>query len=520
MNPTSTTELPSLRELSSIAAENNPHGEAFADGVDGKTVTWSEFDADSNRAANALQKHVGPGDRVVFACEASVDHVTMWNGALKAGCVVSNLHVRSSPNTMRNCIDRLSPRVLVLDPEVSSFFEERVRDELRTDLDAVITTGDPRAEYEVSVEEVLDNQSTGEPDVPRQEDDVVTVIWTSGTTGEPKGWCLTSRGAVFRGVKLMGALNISRTTRRVQVLSPSFAAWFTGTVPAMLTNSATCFIRTWDPERYLRVIEERDQTMATLVPTMWREVLDTDGFESYDLSSLRRITAAGERLDTTTLRRLQEHVCDRVYNAYAATEIMATSISDIEMESGRVGSVGKPAVGTRLRIVDEGGSPDDVKPPGEVGEIIIKAPDRPVWAWGDTETAERTFTDGWWYSGDLGYKDEEGYVYLEGRSDFMILSKGMKVYPVPIEERLNAHPSVDESAVVGVEDETYGEKVVAVVQSTDPNLTADDLDEWCLNSDELARFERPREYHISEDTLPRTATNKLDRSTVRQQFDG
>ena len=518
MYTTSSTELPSLRELSSIAAENNPNGDAFADGVDGKRVTWAEFDADSNRAANALKENVDVGDRVVFACEASVDHVTMWNGALKAGCVVSNLHVRSSPQMMRNCIDRLSPRVLVLDPEFSVFFEERVRDGLTTDLDAVITTGEPQTEYEATVDETLRDQPTSEPDIPLQEDDVVAVLWTSGTTGEPKGWCLTSRAAIVRGVKLMGALNISRTTRRVQVLSPSFAAWFTGTVPAMLTNSATCFLRSWDPEEYLEAIEEREQTMATLVPTMWRELLEIEGFDAYDLSSLRRITAAGERLDTTTLRRLQEHVCDRVYNAFAATEIMATSISDIEMDEGRVGSVGKPAVGTRLRIVDEGGSPDDVKPAGDVGEIIIKGPDRPVWAWGDTETTEEAFTDGWWYSGDLGYKDEDGYVYLEGRSDFMILSKGIKVYPVPVEERLNAHPSVEESAVIGVEDDEYGEKVVAVVQSGDPDLTAADLDEWCLESDELARFERPREYHIISDGLPRTATNKLDRSSVEQRF--
>jgi len=508
------TELPSLRELSDIAAENHPGGEAFADGVNGKTVSWGEFDATSNRAANALRTHVGPGDRVVFLCEASVDHVTVWNGALKAGCVVSNLHVRSSPETLRYCIDELQPRVLVLDEEFSSFFEDRVRPELSTTLDAVVTLGEPGTEYEKSLESFVDGHSTTTPDVPTAETDVATVIWTSGTTGRPKGWCLTSRAAVFRGVKLMGALNISRTTRRVQVLSPSFAAWFTGTVPAMLTNSATCFLRTWDPEAYLRVIDEREQTMATLVPTMWREVLDSEHFESHDLDSLERITAAGERLDPTTLDRLQERVCSRVYNAYAATEVMSTSISDKEMDPERVGSVGKPAIGTRVRVIEEGGDPTDVQPPGEVGEIVVKAPDRPVWAWEDTETTRNAFRDGWWYSGDLGYKDEEGYLFLEGRRDFMILSKGIKVYPVPIEERLNAHPDVEESAVVGVDDPEYGEKVTAVVHRSDPDLTAEELDEWCLESDTLARFERPREYTFVDESLPRTATNKLDRNGV------
>ncbi|SDX64196.1 class I adenylate-forming enzyme family protein [Halobellus clavatus] len=519
MHTTARVDLPSLRELSSLAAESNPSGEAFADGVDGRSITWDAFDERSARAANALREHVGQGDRVAFVCEGSVDHVTLWNGGLKAGCLVSNLHVRSSPETMRDCIDRLRPRVVVLDEEFSEFFEERVYGDITTDLDAVITTGDPRADYETSIESALAGQPATEPDVRSREEDLVSVVWTSGTTGQPKGWCLSNRAAVLRGVKLMGALNISRTTRRVQVLSPSFAAWFTGTVPAMLTASATCFLRTWDPETYLRVIDEREQTMATLVPTMWREVLDLDAFGAYDLGSLERITAAGEQLDATTLERLRDHVCERVYNAYAATEMMVTSISEREMDDERIGSVGKPAVGTQVRIVPEGGPPDAEQPPGEVGEVIVKGPDCPLWAWGDTETTEAAFEDGWWYSGDLGYKDDEGYLFLEGRSDFVILSKGIKISPVPIEERLDAHPDVEASAVVGVDDEEYGEKVTAVVHRGDPELTAAELDEWCLESDELARYERPRAYHFRDEPLPRTATNKLDRQGARSTIE-
>ena len=108
---------------------------------------------------------------------------------------------------------------------------------------------------------------------------------------------------------------------------------------------------------------------------------------------------------------------------------------------------------------------------------------------------------------------------MEGRRDSMILSKGIKVYPVPIEERLNDHPGVEASAVVGVDDEEYGEKVVAVVRRSDPDLTGEELDEWCLASDELARFERPRAYHFREEALPRTATSKLDRNGARSTID-
>ena len=515
MHTTETVEHPPLSDLSSIAADNNPNRLAFADGADGNQVTWGEFDEESNRAANALRDHARQGDRVAFVSEASVDHVTLWNGALKAGCIPSNLHVRASPATMRYCIDELRPDVLVVEAEFSEFFEERVYDGLEADIDAVVTIGEARADYEESMETFLAGAAATEPDVRTREDDIAVIVWTSGTTGKPKGWCLTNRAAVMRGIKLTTSLNVSRTTRRAQVLSPSFAAWFTGTMPALLTNSSICFMRTWDPEAYLRMIEERELTLTTLVPTMWREILGLDSFEDYDLSSLERITAAGERLDTTTLERLQENICERVYNAYAATEIMATSMSDREMDDDRVESVGKPAIGTQVRIVEEGGSPDDVKATGEAGEILVKGPDCVSWAWGDTERTERAFEDGWWYSGDLGYKDEDGYLYLEGRKDFMITTKGMKVFPVPVEERLNSHPGVEEAAVVGVADEEYGEMVTAVVNRADPDVTATDLDEWCRKSDDLAGYERPREYTFIDEELPRTASGKLDRQTAQ-----
>lgn len=519
MNSALTAELPKLTELSRIAADNNPNREAFADGANGRQVTWAEFDTESNRVANALTDYVGQGDRVAFICDASVDHVILWSGAIKAGCVVSNLHVKSSPKMMRNCIDRLSPKVIVLDEAYSSFFEEQIYNETTTNLYTIITAGEARTSYEETIPSFLDNYSINAPDVRVGEENIATVLWTSGTTGKPKGWCLTHRTAVMRGVKLQSELNISRTTRRIQTLSPSFAAWFTSIMPALLTGSSTCFLQEWDPEEYLHVIDKHEQTMATLVPSMWREILGLDSFDEYDLSSLERITAAGEQLDQTTLERLEANICERVYNAFAATEVMATSLSNKEMDEERIGSVGKPAIATEVRIIEEGGSPTDVKQPGETGEIIVKGPDRVVWAWGDTGQTHESLKDGWWYSGDLGYQDEDGYVFLEGRSDLMILSKGIKVYPVPIEEELNAHPDVKEAAVIGVQDDEYGEKVTAIVQRSNADITPEDLDKWCLESDELARFERPREYYFVESPLPRTATNKLDRISVAEQIE-
>ncbi|MFB6354274.1 MAG: class I adenylate-forming enzyme family protein [Halobacteriales archaeon] len=514
----SRTDPPPVKDLSRIAAENNPDAVAFADGADGETVTWSAFDERSSRAANALRQYVGQGDRVAFLCESSVDFVTLWNGALKAGCIVSNLHAGASPETLRYDIDELRPRVLVVDAEHAELVENHLDDEVSTALDAVVTVGPTRAEDERSMDGFLDGHAADEPDVRVDADDVMAVLWTSGTTGRPKGWCLTNRGFYERGMKLATAKGYTRHSGRIQGLTPAFAAWYSGTAPAMVTNASTYFLRTWDPAAFLRVIDERAPTHATLVPTMWRELVNLEGFRDYDLSSLERVTAAGEPLDASILELLREHVCERVTNAYAATEVLGTTITNEELEGDHVESVGKPLPGTELRVVEEGGPPDAEKPPGAVGEIIVKGSDAVVWAWGDTAQTDAVFEDGWWYSDDLGYKDEEGFLFLSGRKDFMILSKGIKVYPPPIEERLNAHPGVAESAVIGVEDEEYGEKVTAIVNRADPDLTADDLEQWCLESEALARYERPRAYHFVDEPLPRTVTGKTDREAALREL--
>ncbi|MFB6251749.1 MAG: class I adenylate-forming enzyme family protein [Halobellus sp.] len=519
MESSATSAMPTIRELSSIAVENNPTKIAYAEGIDGRAITWAAFDKRSKRAANGLREHVGQGDRVAHLCEGSIDHVTLWNGALKAGCLVSNLHVRESPETTRSCIDSLRPRVLVVDEERSAFVEAHVYDRISTDLAAVVTTGEPQTDYEVSMDDLLADQPAEEPDVNVGPDDPAAVIWTSGTTGEPKGWTHTNRALMHRGSKLAHKKGMTRRTRVPNVFSPSFAAWYSTTLPALLSNASSYFLPDWEPERYVQCIEERSITTANLVPTMWREILRLENVDEYDLSSLREIEAAGETLDATTLTNLREHICETVSQSYAATETCGTNISNDEIGDDRLESVGKPLLGIQIRVVQEGSDPDDVMEPGEIGEVIVKSSDSAAWIWGDTAKTENAFVDGWWYSGDLGYKDEEGYLYIEGRDDNMILSKGLKVFPAPIEERLNTHPDVVETGVVGVDDEEYGEKVTAVVTRDDPDLTADELDEWCLESDKLSRFERPRAYHFRDETLPRTSSDKLDRQSIREQLE-
>ncbi|MEY7849000.1 class I adenylate-forming enzyme family protein [Natrarchaeobius sp. A-rgal3] len=513
MHTYSTPQITTVKDLSTIAAESNPDSTAFVD--EHRRVTWPEFDSESKRAANAFQDHLAQGDRVAFICESSVDHMATMVGAMKAGAIPSNLHLRASPETFRYCIDTIRPRVIVLDEEYSEFFEERVSEKITTDLSTVVTLGEPRTEYEQSLEEFVAEQPETEPDVRVQPEDIAAIWWTSGTTGRPKGWCHTNRGITLKA--MMSSSTSDRLSRSLTVLSPGFAAWWGNTISTLLTGQTVVFRRNWDPEEVARLIEDERITHVGLVTTMWREILELDRLEKYDLSSLEEIFSTGEKLDKTTVQRLEKNICERICNGYSSTEIHGTQITNEEMDGDRVESVGKPLLGQRIRIVEEDGDPTDTLDPGEVGEIIIKGPDAPVWAWGDTGKTENAFDDGWWRSGDLGYKDEDGYLYIEGRSDFMITSKGIKVFPAPVEERLNAHPDVEDAVIVGVSDEEYGERVTAIVARSDPSVSSNQLDEWCLESDKLARFERPRVYEFIDGPINRTASGKLDRQSAKEQ---
>lgn len=511
---TTTADIPPIKDISTIAAENNPERVAVANGIEGAELTWKAFDERSQQIANAFGSYATQGDRIACLCEASAEHAILWNGGLKAGGIVSNLHTRASTAALKTCLNTLKPRILVIDPDQAGFVDEHIVGNRSFGVEVVATTGDGQYEHERPLAALLEDHPPKEPDVQVGERDIAVVQWTSGTTGAPKGWTLSNKALAMRGMKLANKKQFSRLTKVANIFTPSFSAWYSTTIPAMLANGAMYFQPDWDPERYLELVEERGLTSTNLVPTMWREILRLDALDSYDLSSFEKIEVGGETLDRTTLERLHEHICDSVTQSYAATEVVGTSMSSAEMEGDRIDSVGKPVMGTQIRVVERGGDPSEVMPPGEVGEVIVKGSDAASWVWGNTAKTRDVFTEGWWYSGDLGYKDAEGYLFIEGRVDNMILSKGIKVFPTPVEERLNDHPNVIESGVIGVEDEEYGQRVTAVVFPESQDLDAAELDRWCLDSEDLARIERPRAYHFVDETLPRTSSGKLDRQEL------
>lgn len=507
-------ELPALKDLSAHNAKKSTDAIAFEDATE--SVTWGEFEERSKRAADLFGDYVSKGDRIGFYSKPSVRHAVLFNGALKAGAVTTNLHRRIAPEAFRYSIDQTKPKVIVVDGEIADAFAEAVSEAVLGPVSAVFTTGEAERDYEEPLGPALADAEPTEPDVLAEEDDIVTVAWTSGSTGRPKGWCHTNRTMFLKGRELATRSGYTRDHKQLVVNRPSFLIWTSFLTRSLLGCEATYYMRDWDAERWLEVVEERDITQAVLVPTMWKEVLDSDP-GAYDLSSLSSITSTGEKLNPETLRRLRSVICENVTQSYGSTEIHSTILYNNELTEERIESVGKPQAGTRVRIVDPDGSVDDELPPNEFGEIAVKSYQSPPWMWGDDERAAAAFEDGWWRSGDRGRIDEEGFLYIEGRIDFQIKSKGVKITPESIEGALENHDAVVNAAVVGVDDPEYGQKVTAIVERSVESLSAGDLDEWMLESDAVADHERPRAYEFV-DAIDRTPSGKLDRQGTKDRL--
>ena len=221
-------------------------------------------------------------------------------------------------------------------------------------------------------------------------------------------------------------------------------------------------------------------------------------------------------IDGPTLEKIRTQISPNIINIYGTTETLlcgGTMMFSKDMTPERIESVGKPLLNGEIRIIEPGGTIDDILPANQEGEIIVSGPSVSNEMWADPALTRKVFEDGWWHSGDLGYLDEDHFLYIKGRIDDMIISGGINIMPSTIEQAILDHPGVSEVAVVGLPDEQWGQKVTAFVCLKDASTTAEQLAEFVEQS-ELSQYQRPREYRFLEE-LPKGPTGKLSRKLLR-----
>jgi long-chain acyl-CoA synthetase len=366
----------------------------------------------------------------------------------------------------------------------------------------------------------LRSTSTDTPPVAPAEDDPAVIVLSSGTTSVPKGVVHTHRGFIENArTNLYMYQGLLPRDRSLVPLSTAFIGCYNGWFPFLNAGACTIFMEQFDLDEVPRKVSSERATHVFLTPTLWRRILNVED-SGANFRSVRLIGFAAEPMDATTLKRLRERINPNVVQIYGSTEMgaAATYITAEEMVGERLVSVGRPLVNGDLRVVVPGGSPDEEVARGEIGEVLISSPSLAAGIWRDPDaTAAQFATAGdrrWWRSRDLGRIDADGYLYLEGRRDDMIISGGINIMPARVEDVLLAHRDVAECAVVGVPHPEWGEEVQAFIVGRDPKLDAATM-ELHVRGTDLSPYQRPRVYHFVAE-LPRTSTNKVLRRALRE----
>jgi fatty-acyl-CoA synthase len=519
-----------LREMLHRAARWYPANEAAVD--EQARYTYAELLDSAKRCADLYHRlGVRKGSLVALLLYSSSAHCVALFGATELGAIPVALHPRESDQVLIGVINRLCPTVVVYDAAM----EKKVAGLLPGCPTVVATVrarsaapGDlhPDATPSAEIPGDLHRYAPDLEPMPVYEDDPAVIVMSSGTTALPKGIVHTNRTLMESargGVYMWNGIGSEDTI--LNISTTSFVGWYNISLPFFNVGAKNVFRHKWDPRGCLEAMQDEKITAAFLTPTMWRMLFKED-VSGYDLRAVRKAAFAGEVMDSSTLRKIREHVTPQVTNVYGATETGSCSAGTVlraeEMTEERLASVGKPTLNADIRIVQPGGTIEDRLPKGGSGEVLIAGPSVASQVWDDPATARKIFeSDGantWWHSGDMGRVDEDGYLYLEGRVDDMIISSGINILPARVEDVLLSHPDVVECAVIGVAHPDGGQQVKAYVVPRRPDLEPDQLDEFMRDS-ELSGYQRPRLYELVDD-LPRTSSLKVNRRALRELESG
>ncbi|MDP5182363.1 long-chain-fatty-acid--CoA ligase [Blastococcus sp. BMG 814] len=485
---------------------------------EGSGRSYAELDQRVDRLARALHaRGVRTGDRVAVLALNGPETWEAYLAGVRLGAVVVPVNFRLVADEVAYVLTDSGAVALVVDTplaEVAAKAREQAPD-VATAL--VIGGGDagPGSEDYASALAAAE----GEPlDVVVDEDEPAFIMYTSGTTGRPKGAVLTHRNLLLHAFSQVTTLGWDPDDRVGVPGAPLFhIAGLAGGLPPLLLGGTNVILRSgaFDPAETLDMMEREKVSSIFLVPAMWAAVLAVPGIADRDLSHLRRVSWGAAPASTTLLRALIDAFPQaEVVTAFGQTECSpVTCLLRGEDSVRKIGSVGTPILNVEVRVVDDAMA--DV-PQGEVGEIVYRSPMVMKEYWNKPEETAEAFAGGWFHSGDLVRQDEDGYFYVVDRKKDMIISGGENIYCAEVENVLAAHPKVAEVALIGVPDTRYGEAPLAVVaprDAADPP-TAEELAAFCR--ERLARYKNPREYSVVG-ALPRNPSGKVLKTALRQE---
>jgi long-chain acyl-CoA synthetase len=450
---------------------------------------------------------IAPGERVVVSMANCPEVSMVYQAIWRAGAVVTPATFLLTTPDLRHVIAHSEAAAVITTPD----FVDKVRSAAQglDHVRHVISTSE--------VDGVLGLASLEEasprPIVERADDDLAALLYTGGTTGRAKGVMLTHESLWFTGGAVQRAAHVDGVSRSLMTLPLSHSYGILVTISGMHTpeRPVTVLLRWFDPRTFLEMIAEHRLQTSAVVPSMLHLLL-AQPLEEFDLSSLVYLGCGAAPLAPQTAAEIERRIPGvTVRQGYGLTETAAL-IATNPVGREKPLSVGVPIPGAEVRILDES---DRVLAAGEVGEICCRSPALMQGYWRSPEVTAETIRDGWLHTGDVGYLDDDGYLFIVDRKKDVIIRGGFNVYPRDVEDALLEHPAVAGAGVVGRPDDRHGEEVIAFVALSSPDaVSSEELVAW--SRERIGGYKYPREVHFVE-AMPLTAVGKLDRKALRAQ---
>jgi acyl-CoA synthetase (AMP-forming)/AMP-acid ligase II len=453
--------------------------------ADGLKLTYRQMNDHVNRLAQLfLFKGLGRGDHVAILSWNSFEHILALYATAKIGGVSIALDPRWTATEVARTLAFFDCKLLVLD---ESLREKLAETDFRHLEHGVIGYSKADA-WSSDLLDLIASMTSAEPDIKVFDHDVFTMILTSGTTGLPKGCIRTHRNVEIGCIKDIMGRSMHDKSQEL-VVAPIYYGTARGSVLGQIYLGGTVHIMSsFDAERVAAYIDRERITAIALAPTMCSRLLKLPNLDKYDFSSIQSLRKAGSPFTLAMVTELRERITKNIYQGFAATESGGVTMLKPHEQISKLGSSGLPRWGVEMELVD---SDRKLVPRGEEGEIRVRSANVCRGYYKNPEEQNKVFADGWYYTGDLGRLDDEGYLYVVGRIKDIIKTGSINVSPREIENTILALTGVEDVAVVGVPDPEWGEAVKAVVVLKDgAAFTANDIARHCRKS--LAGFKSPK----------------------------
>jgi acyl-CoA synthetase (AMP-forming)/AMP-acid ligase II len=493
------------------AASRHADALAFYCSSSKRRFTFRQTHERTNRLAQSLLGlGLKKGDVVALLLSNRIEIVEAFFALARTGIVGLPLNYRLASSELTGLMGAIGAKALIYESGLS-VATALVRD-APAGIEHFIEVGDDPSAGGHEYEAMLAAAAPTLPEVDIDEDDPFYFNLTSGTTGAPKPYLLTQYNNCVVGL-IFPAFDLSGRDV-VMTVFPIFGrvgfAWVMGSVIYGIPN----VLATFEPAKVLNLIATERVTTVNLVPTMGAMLLPVQASAPVDLSSLRAIIFAGSVLPASIREQASAALCPGIYEYYGMNEMGALIVSNPDDRARRPESVGKPTLFSEIRIVGEHG---EELGPNDVGEVLGRSPMSATSYFGSPDASAETFRDGWLHTGDLGYRDEEGYIYIRGRKKDMIVTGGQNVHAAEVEGVILRHPGAAECAVFGVPDDLWGERITCVVvPRPGVRLTAEELDGFCRQH--LGAFKVPKAFFITDEALPRTANGKIQKFVLAERY--